>query len=109
MSDREKFLSEFSPIPEGAALPERILWEYEAQSCLAEPRDGRLVLRLRRKSDGVLAVLKAAPAGRELPTKGNLRPFKRDFPPIRRPGAFHRKVFFSVSVSPVLTWFIRRI
>ena len=65
MSDREKFLSEFSPIPEGAALPERILWEYEAQSCLAEPRDGRLVLRLRRKSDGVLAVLKAAPAGRE--------------------------------------------
>ena len=24
-------------------------------------------------------------------------------------GAFHRKVFFSVSVSPVLTWFIRRI
>ena len=65
MSDREKFLSEFSPIPKGAALPERILWEYEAQSCLAEPRDGRLVLRLRRKSDGVLVVLKAAPAGRE--------------------------------------------
>ena len=44
----------------GAGLPERVTAEYQAESCLAPPTEERLVLRLRRKADGALAVLKAA-------------------------------------------------
>ena len=62
---KETFLSQFAPLPEGVTLPERVVKEYEPESCLAPPEDGRLVLRLRRKADGALAVLKAAPADRE--------------------------------------------
>ena len=62
---KETFLSQFTPLPEGVTLPERVVKEYEPESCLAPPEDGRLVLRLRRKADGALAVLKAAPADRE--------------------------------------------
>ena len=65
MSGRERFLSRFDPLPEGAALPERVAKEYAPESCLAPPAEGRLVLRLRRRADGAPAVLKAAPADRE--------------------------------------------
>ena len=37
MSGRERFLSQFAPLPEGIALPERISAEYDAESCLAPP------------------------------------------------------------------------
>ena len=62
---KEQFLSQFTPLPEGIALPERISSAYEADSCLSPPVEGRLVLRLRRVSDGALVVLKAVPAGAE--------------------------------------------
>ena len=62
---KDRFLSGFSPLPEGTVLPDRILSGYAADSCLAGPEEGRLVLRLRRRGDGALMVLKAAPAGRE--------------------------------------------
>ena len=63
MEDRFPF--DRSPLPANFALPERVSAAYEAEACLAGPADGRLVLRLRRKSDGAPAVLKAVPAGRE--------------------------------------------
>ena len=47
MSRRERFLSRFDPLPEGAALPGRVVKEYAPESCLAPPAEGRLVLRLR--------------------------------------------------------------
>ena len=62
---KEAFLFQFTPLPEGVTLPERVVKEYEPESCLAPPEDGRLVLRLRRVSDGALVVLKAVPAGTE--------------------------------------------
>ena len=65
MSEPERFLSEFTPLPEGMALPRRILADYQVESCLGHKEDGRLILRLRRKSDGKLVILKAAPADRE--------------------------------------------
>ena len=65
MTDRENFLSGFAPLPEEITLPPSFLETYEVESCLAPPAEGRLVLRLRRKADGALAVLKAAPADRE--------------------------------------------
>ena len=54
MSEPERFLSEFTPLPEGMALPRRILADYQVESCLGHKEDGRLILRLRRKSDGKL-------------------------------------------------------
>ena len=65
MRDQEHFLSEFTPLPGSIVLPDRILVDYEADSCLGYKEDGRLVLRLRRKSDGRWVVLKAATADRE--------------------------------------------
>ena len=65
MRERERFLSGFTPLPEGIALPRRLTADYEAESCLSGPGDGRLVLRLRRKADGASVVLKAAPVDRE--------------------------------------------
>ena len=62
---REQFLSQFTPLPEGITLPERISSVYEANSCLSPPSEARLVLRLRRVSDGALVVLKAVPTGTE--------------------------------------------
>ena len=59
-----QFLSAFDPVPEDVELPERILEDYVPDSCLAR-REDRLVLRLRRRSDGALFVLKACPAGPE--------------------------------------------
>ena len=64
MRERERFLSGFTPLPEGSALPRRLTADYEAESCLSGPEDGRLVLRLRRKADGASVVLKAAPVDR---------------------------------------------
>ena len=49
MSEPERFLSEFTPLPEGMALPRRILADYQVESCLGHKEDGRLILRLRRK------------------------------------------------------------
>lgn len=63
MSEKERFLSGFDPLS-GLSLPERILTEYEPDSCLSH-REGRLVWRLRRRSDGALYVLKACPADTE--------------------------------------------
>lgn len=65
MNRHQRFLSGFTPLPEGAALPGRILADYAAESCLSSSEEGRTVLRMRKKSDGSLAVLKAAPADRE--------------------------------------------
>lgn len=62
---KEQFLSQFTPLPEGITLPERISSVYEANSCLSPPSEARLVLRLRRVSDGALVVLKAVPTGTE--------------------------------------------
>ena len=61
---KEQFLSEFTPLPGDIALPRRILDDYEVDSCLGQREDGRLILRLRRKSDGRWIVLKAATADR---------------------------------------------
>lgn len=60
MSEKERFLAAFDPLPEG--LPPRILLAYEPESCLAR-REDRSVWRLRRRADGAPFVLKTAPAG----------------------------------------------
>ena len=65
MSERSDFLRCFTPVPEGAALPERITSAYDAESCLRRREDGGWTLRLRRRADGALYVLKADPAGNE--------------------------------------------
>ena len=65
MSERSDFLRCFTPVPEGAALPERISSAYDAESCLRRREDGGWTLRLRRRADGALYVLKADPAGNE--------------------------------------------
>lgn len=65
MNEQDHFLSEFTPLPRGVVLPNRILAEYEADSCLGNKEDGRLILRLRQKSDGRWFVLKAAAAEKE--------------------------------------------
>ena len=65
MTHRDGFLSEFDPLPGGAALPARVLADYEVDSCLAYQSAERLILLLRRKSDDKLIVLKAATAGKE--------------------------------------------
>lgn len=65
MKDQARFLSEFTPLPERIVLPDRILADYEADSCLGHKEDGRLILRLRGKSDGRWFVLKIAAADRE--------------------------------------------
>lgn len=62
MKEQDHFLSEFTPLPRGIVLPDRILADYEVDSCLGHKEDGRLILRLRRKSDGRWVVLKAATA-----------------------------------------------
>ena len=59
------FLRCFTPVPEGAALPERISSACDAESCLRRREDGGWTLRLRRRADGALYVLKADPAGNE--------------------------------------------
>lgn len=51
-------------MPDGASLPARILEAYEPDSCLSY-REGRFVLRLRRRSDDSLFVLKAVRSGAE--------------------------------------------
>lgn len=66
MSETEAFLSTFDPMPEGARFPADILASYAPDSCLAD-KDGWFVWRMRRRSDGVLFVLEAAPvANRDL-------------------------------------------
>lgn len=65
MNEQDHFLSEFTPLPRGIVLPNRILAEYEADSCLGNKEGGRLILRLRQKSDGRWFVLKAAAAEKE--------------------------------------------
>lgn len=65
MSSRDGFLSDFTPLPERVTLPSRIRSDYEVESCLSPPKDGRLVLQLRRKSDGGLFVLKTAGEDKE--------------------------------------------
>ena len=65
MSECGDFLRCFAPVPEGAALPERITSAYDAESCLRRREDGGWTLRLRRRADGALYVLKADPAGNE--------------------------------------------
>ena len=52
----------FSPLPDGAELPAQILEAYDPDSCLSH-REKRFVLRLRRRSDQSLFILKAAPSG----------------------------------------------
>lgn len=64
MRDMEDFLSGFDPLPQGVSLPDRVLRDYEPDSCLARREDG-YVWRLRRRADGALFVLKSAPAGTE--------------------------------------------
>lgn len=65
MSRGDHFLTEYAPLPEGITLPDRIAADYEAESCLSPPRDGHLVLRLRRRSDSGLVVLKTAGEDKE--------------------------------------------
>ena len=60
MSETEAFLSTFDPMAEEARFPAAILADYAPDSCLAEKGD-RFVWRMRRRSDGALFVLKAAP------------------------------------------------
>lgn len=57
-------MADFSPLPEGITLSARVLEAYEPDSCLSH-REKRLVLRLRRRSDGSLFVLKAVPSETE--------------------------------------------
>ena len=65
MSGQDCPLPDFTPIPDGVVLPDRILSEYDAESCLRAREDGGLALRLRRRADGARFVLKALPAGAE--------------------------------------------
>lgn len=61
---KDDFLTAFSPLPEGITLPAQILETYEPDSCLSH-REKHFVLRLRRRSDGSLFVLKAVPSETE--------------------------------------------
>lgn len=65
MNEQERFLTSFTPLPEGVSLPERILRDYEPDSCLADKGNGARVWHLHRRSDGAAVLLKASPAGRE--------------------------------------------
>ena len=65
MREQDRFLPDFTPIPEGVVLPQRVLSNYDAESCLRHREDGGFVLRLRRRADGALYILKAVPAGTE--------------------------------------------
>ena len=60
MNELEKFRSSFDPLPDGVTLPAAILTAYEPDSCLSDQGE-RFVLRMRRRSDGAVFVLKAAP------------------------------------------------
>jgi len=64
MSTGEGFLVGFDPLPEGFTLPERVQADYEVESCLSE-KEGRVVLRLRRRRDGGQYIIKASPEGTE--------------------------------------------
>ena len=46
MSERERFLSGFSPLPADFVLPERIARDYDVESCLRCREDGGFALRL---------------------------------------------------------------
>ena len=61
---KDAFLKDFFPLPDGITLPVQILKAYEPDSCLSH-REKRFVLRLRRRRDGSLFVLKAIPSGTE--------------------------------------------
>ena len=65
MSGQDCPLPDFTPIPDGVVLPNRILSAYDAESCLRAREDGGFALRLRRRADGARFVLKALPAGAE--------------------------------------------
>lgn len=65
MSGQDCPLPDFTPIPGGMTLPDRIASEYDAESCLRAREDGGFALRLRRRADGARFVLKALPAGAE--------------------------------------------
>ena len=65
MSGQDCPLPDFTPIPDGMTLPDRIASEYDAESCLRAREDGGFVLRLRRRADGARFVLKVLPAGAE--------------------------------------------
>ena len=60
MSELEKFRSSFDPLPDEVTLPAAILTAYEPDSCLSDQGE-RFALRMRRRSDGAVFVLKAAP------------------------------------------------
>ena len=57
MSHTEQFLFEFSCSLSGLALPQKIMSDYEPVSSLSR-QEGRLVVLMRRRKDGVLFVLK---------------------------------------------------
>ena len=65
MSERERFLSGFSPLPADFVLPERIARDYDVESCLRCREDGGFALRLRRRSDRASFVLKVSAQGME--------------------------------------------
>lgn len=65
MKHSQHFLEAFSPLPSDISVPQRILQEYQPESCLAHKGPDAFVLRLRRLDDGRLFVLKAVPAGTE--------------------------------------------
>jgi len=60
MNYTQAFLSGFSPLPEGTALPREICADYEPVSSLSR-REERLVLLVRRRRDSALFVLKRGP------------------------------------------------
>ena len=64
MSELGQFLSGFDPVPGELVLPERISGAYEPESCLSRKGE-KMVLRLHRRADGVLFVLKIVPEGQE--------------------------------------------
>ncbi len=64
MTRQEAFLSSFDPMPQGVSLPPELAGRYQPESCLSQKRGG-YVLRVRRRCDGLLCVMKAAPSGAE--------------------------------------------
>ena len=65
MKDQDRFLSEFTPLPESISLPDRILVEYEADSCLGHKEDGRLILNTQTLVQQITeAKLQGADSGR---------------------------------------------
>lgn len=64
MSETERFLSFFDPLPDGVTLPARVSRDYEPDSCLAA-RGERFVWRLRRRADDAPFVLKVSPSETE--------------------------------------------